>query len=141
MLPLSFADTLVEANEEVQAYRSRGGGTINVTTYAEIHLGDYVPGQDDSTPLAERYHVEADGTFDVMGGIRICPEGVWIQRFGMSFSLGMSFFFRMDSEAMNADDDPECQAWVNRGAPEFQAWVDLTLDAIVPLMKEHLVFN
>jgi hypothetical protein len=80
VLSLSLAGTLVEANEEVQAYRSQGGGRIKVTTHAEMHLGTYVG--------------------DVLDGIRICPEGVWIDHFGISFSLWI------DSEAMDANDYP-----------------------------------
>jgi hypothetical protein len=104
VLSLSLTGTLVEANEEVQAYRSQGGGRIKVTTHAEMHLGTYVG--------------------DVLDGIRICPEGVWIDRLGMSFSLVVH------SLAMEAVDDPE-----------FGTVVDLSLDATMKPLNERLVFS
>jgi hypothetical protein len=86
-LLLSFIDALVEAQEEVQEYRLIGGGPMTVTIRKDIHLGHFAPSQDDSTPFAERHHVQADGSFSVLDGIRICPEGVLIQRLGITFSL------------------------------------------------------
>jgi hypothetical protein len=124
VLPLSFGDALVEANEEVQAYLCHGGGLIEVFPHATIHLGHFAPSEDDSTPFTERHHVRSDGSFSMLDGIRICPEGVWIDRLGMSFSLVVH------SLAMEAVDDPE-----------FGTVVDLSLDATMKPLNERLVFS
>jgi hypothetical protein len=123
LMPLSFLYALVEANEEVQAYRLRGGGgPIGVSPGAEIHLGHFAPGQD-HTPLAEQHHAQADGSFNVLDGIRICPEGVLIDRLGIVFRLDVT-------SLTNADDDPV-----------FRASVEFPLDATVALLNERLVFS
>jgi hypothetical protein len=116
----------VEANEEVQAHRTDGGdGSLTVTTEAEIYLVHFAPGQDDSTPPAERHRVRPDGKFSVLDGICICPEGVLIDRLGISF--------RLDVEYEKLDDDGE--------DTEFQSYVDFPLDATVALLNERLVFS
>jgi hypothetical protein len=110
----------VEADKEVQAYRLRGGGgPLTVTTDVEIHLGHFALGENDSTPFTERHHVQADGSFSVLDGLRMCPEGVLIDRLGMSFTLFI------ESEEM--DDE--------------SAMVRLSLDATVALLNERLVFS
>jgi hypothetical protein len=73
--PVSFIDAFVEANEEVQAYRMQAGGPMTVTIRAEIYLEHLAPGQEDAI-LAERLRVRPNGTFSVLDGVRICPEGI-----------------------------------------------------------------
>jgi hypothetical protein len=121
---LIFVDALVEADEEVQEYRSQGGGPMTVTADAEIYLGHFAPGQDEATPFAERYHNLDDGTFSVLDGIRICPEVVWIDHFGMSFRLNIA------SRKLDSDGED----------PDFGTIVDLPLHATVALLNERLVF-
>jgi hypothetical protein len=125
VLPLSFVDALVKDIEEVQAYRLQFGGPMTVTVEATIHLGHFVMGQDDSTPLAERHHFHSDDSFSVLDGIRICPEGVWIDCLGMSFSLFI------DSEKL---DDYDVD-------PEFGTLTNLPLRATVALLNERLVVS
>jgi hypothetical protein len=100
----------------------QNGGPITVITQPEIHLGYLVPGLDDSTPLAERFHAQADGTFWVLDGIRICQEGVWID-------LAMAFSNLITSEKETND------------IPDLFIEVYLSLDATVALLNERLVFS
>jgi hypothetical protein len=124
----SVVDAFVEANEEVQDYRLQGGGPITVKQDTEIHLGNLAPGEDNSTPLSERYQLQADGSFSVLDEVRICPEGVLIDRLGMSFRL------EIESEVLGTDDEGD-------KVPEFGAFLDLPLDATVAPLNERVVFS
>jgi hypothetical protein len=94
------------------------------TAEAEIHIGHFKLGENDSTRLAEQHRVRPDGTLSVLDGIRICPEGVWIDRLCMSFSLFIA--------SRKLDDYDH---------PEFGTIMNLPLDATVAFLNERLVFS